>query len=195
MGDFDHRPNQWPWGVILAPITARISHPLDLLFIENGQLVLGILRAEFELINVIDDLPQVIAALNLVLDLPKDLSDLVVDGVGRGCPQFELFKVWKELSIHKVTKVIPGHGLVMVQLPVGILRRGPGGPSIGFTQKVFVSPAFKDGDGCFVLLDPVQVFQEEEPGGLLRIIQFGTASTFLVEDVIDVFEGEFEHKS
>ena len=39
------------------------------------------LRAEARLVDVVDDLAQVIATLNLVLDFAKDLTDLVFDGV------------------------------------------------------------------------------------------------------------------
>jgi hypothetical protein len=46
-----------------------------------GQLVLLGLRPEAELVDVVDDLAQVVAALDLVLDLAEDLADLVFDGV------------------------------------------------------------------------------------------------------------------
>ena len=39
------------------------------------------LGAEAQFVNVVYDLTQVVAALDLVLDLPEDLADLVFDGV------------------------------------------------------------------------------------------------------------------
>jgi hypothetical protein len=45
------------------------------------QLVLLGLRAEAQLVDMVDDLAQVVAALNLVFDLAEDLPDLVFDGV------------------------------------------------------------------------------------------------------------------
>ena len=44
-----------------------------------------------------------------------------------------------------------------------------------------------------VLLQPVQIFEEEEPGGLLGVIQFGRTARFFPEDVVNIFEGLFEH--
>ena len=44
-----------------------------------------------------------------------------------------------------------------------------------------------------VLLQAVEVFQEEEPGSLLGVVQFGGATGLFPENVVDVFEGLFEH--
>jgi hypothetical protein len=41
---------------------------------------------------------------------------------------------------------------------------------------------------------PVEVFQEEHPGGLLGVIQLSGATGFFAEDVVDVFEGLFKHE-
>ena len=44
-----------------------------------------------------------------------------------------------------------------------------------------------------VLLQSIEVFQEQEPGGLLGVIQFGGATGFFPEDIVDVLEGLLEH--
>ncbi len=44
-----------------------------------------------------------------------------------------------------------------------------------------------------VLLQPVEVFQEQQPGGLLGVVELGGAAGFFPEDVVDVLEGLFEH--
>ena len=44
-----------------------------------------------------------------------------------------------------------------------------------------------------VLLQPVEVFQEQQPGGLLGVVEFGGAAGLFPEDVVDVFEGLFKH--
>ena len=49
-----------------------------------GELVLLGLRAEAQFVDVVDDLAQVVAALNLVLNLAEDFADLVFDGVRPG---------------------------------------------------------------------------------------------------------------
>jgi hypothetical protein len=40
------------------------------------------LRAEAQLVNVVDDFAEVVAALNLVFDFAEDFTDFVFDGVG-----------------------------------------------------------------------------------------------------------------
>jgi hypothetical protein len=46
----------------------------------------------------------------------------------------------------------------------------------------------------FVLLQSVQVFQEQQPGGLFGVVEFGGATSLFPKDVVDVFEGLFEHR-
>ena len=46
-----------------------------------------------------------------------------------------------------------------------------------------------------VLLQAVEVFQEEQPRGLLGVVEFGGAAGLFPEHVVDVFEGLFEHWS
>ncbi len=84
--------------VILAAVAAGVAHVLDLGFVEVRELVLFGLRAEAQFVDVVDDLAQVVAALNLVLDLAKDLADLVFDGVRSGGALLEAVQVGKELA-------------------------------------------------------------------------------------------------
>jgi hypothetical protein len=44
------------------------------------------------------------------------------------------------------------------------------------------------------VLSSVQVFQKEQPRGLLGIIEFACATGVLPEDVVDVSEGLFKHR-
>jgi len=44
----------------------------------------------------------------------------------------------------------------------------------------------------FVLFEPVEVFQEQQPGTLFGVVEFRCAAGFLPEDVVDVLEGLFE---
>ena len=47
---------------------------------------------------------------------------------------------------------------------------------------------------AFVVFEGVEVFQEEEPGSLLGVIEFAGATGVLPEDVVDVFKGLFKHE-
>jgi len=44
-----------------------------------------------------------------------------------------------------------------------------------------------------VVFEGIQVLQEQEPGGLLGVVELGGASGLLAEHVVDVLEGLFEH--
>ena len=81
----------------------------------------------------------------------------------------------------------------MVEFPVLALGRSPGFPAVGFVEDIGVFFTIQRGLIGAVLLQPVEVFQEEEPGRLFRVVQLGGTSRLFPEDVVDVFEGLFEH--
>jgi hypothetical protein len=55
-------------------------------------------------------------------------------------------------------------------------RSGPLFPSVGFVEDEAVLLALQRGLGRLILFQPVEVFQEQEPGCLLGIVKFcGTA--------------------
>jgi hypothetical protein len=60
-----------PQRTAISPTLLFSAHVPDLGFVEMGQLVLLGLGAEAQLVSVVDDLAQVVAALNLVLISPK----------------------------------------------------------------------------------------------------------------------------
>ena len=191
--DLDDGADERARGVILAAVAPGVAHVLDLGFVEMRQLVLLGLRAEAQFVDVVDDLAQVVAALNLVFDLAEDLADLVFDGVRAGGLLLEAVQVGEELLVDEVAEVVAGQGLVVVELAVLVLGRGPAFPAIGLVEDVGVFLALQRGLVGFVLLQAVEVFQEEQPGGLLGVVEFGGAAGLFPEDVVDVFEGLFEH--
>src|SRR5262249_40072159 len=79
--DLDDSADERARGVILAAVAPGVAHVLDLGFVEVRELVLLSLRAETQLVDVVDNLAQVVAALDLVFDLAEYLPDLVFDGV------------------------------------------------------------------------------------------------------------------
>ena len=91
--DLDDGSDERTRGVILAAVPPGVAHVLDLGFVEMGQLVLLGLRTEAQFVDVVDDLAQVVAAGNLVLDLPEYLPDLVFDGVRPACLLLEAVEV------------------------------------------------------------------------------------------------------
>jgi hypothetical protein len=157
------------------------------------EFVLLGLRAEAKRVDVVDDLAQVVAAGDFVFDLAEDFPDFVFDGVRSGGLLREAVQVGEEFPIDEVAEVVAGRRPVVVDLAVPALGRGPFLPAVGLVEDVGVLLAFERGFVGPVLLQRVQVFQEQEPRGLFRVVQFGGAASLFPEDVVDVFEGLFKH--
>ena len=155
-------------------------------------MLLG-LGAEAQFIDVVDNLAQVVAALNLVLDLTEYLPNLVFDGVRAARLLLEAVQVGKELPADEVPEVVAGAGLVVIEFAVLALGCGPAFPSVGLVEDGGVFLAFQRGFASLVLLKIVEVLEEEQPRSLLRVVEFGRAARLFPEHVVDVFEDLFEH--
>src|SRR5436309_9770891 len=116
-------------GVILAAVAPGVAHVLDLGFVQVREFVFLGLR-----VNVVDDLAQDVAALDLVLDLAEDFPDLVFDSVRSARLLLEAMQVRKELRVDEVAEVVAGQNLVVVKFAVQALGRGPAFPSIGASR-------------------------------------------------------------
>jgi len=151
------------------------------------------LGAESQFVDVVEDLAEVVAAGDLVSDLAEDFADLVFNGVRPAAFLFEGFQVGEQLVVDKVPQVVAGAAFVVVNLAVRTFRGGPFFPPEGLVEDPGIFLAFEFSFGGFVLFEPVEVFQEQQPGTLLGVVEFRGAASFLPEDVVNVFEGLFEH--
>ena len=190
--DSDDGANERARGVILAAVAPGVAHVFDLGFVEVRELVLLGLGGKAEFVDVVDDLAQVVAALDAVLYFAEDFADLVFDGVRAGGLGLETVQVGEELAVDERDEVVAGEGGVVVDLAV-LFRRSPRLPAIRSIEDVGVFPAVEGGFGGLVVFEGVEVFQEEQPGGLLGVVEFAGAAGVFPEDVVDVFEGLFEH--
>ena len=130
---------------------------------------------------------------SLVNDGKKERDDLELDGGGAGGARGEAVGIGEELPVHKINQVVASQRLVVVE-PAGlVLRRRPGLPPIRFVEDVAELVPFERGFSGFVRLKAVEVFEEEQPGRLLGVIELGGASRFLAQHVIDVFKRLFKH--
>ncbi len=156
------------------------------------------LGAETKLVDLVDDFAEVVAALDSVFDFAEDFADLIFDRVGARGALLEAGEVGKELEVDEVAEIVTGESFVVVDLAVavgaaGSLGRGPGFPAIGLVEEESVLFALEFGFHGALLLERFEIFEEEEPGGLLGVVQLGGAAGFLAENVVDVFEDLFEH--
>jgi hypothetical protein len=103
--------------------------------------VLFLLRAETQLVDVVDDFAKVVAAVNLVFDFAKNLADFVFDRVGAAGLLLEAVEVGKQLLVDEIAAVVAGEGLVVVDLAGLVLGSGPGFPTIGLVEDVGVALA------------------------------------------------------
>jgi hypothetical protein len=101
----DHRADQRARGVVFAAVAPGVAHVLDLGFIEVRELVLLGLRTEAQFVDVVDDLAQVVAALDLVLDLAEDFPDLVLDGIRPAGLLLETMQIRKQLESDEVAEI------------------------------------------------------------------------------------------
>ena len=83
----------------------------------------------------------------------------------------------------------------MIDGSIFCLGGGPSFPAEGFVEDVGVFAAIELGFGGFLDFEGIEVFKEEEPGGLLGVIELCGAAGFLAEDIIDISEGLFEHSN
>ena len=134
-----------------------------------------------------------VAALDAVFDLAEDLANLVFDGVPPGGLLLEGVQVREQLLIDEGEQVVAAQGSVVVDLPVFALRRSPAFPPVWLVEDVGVFLTVQLGFGGFVAFEGVEVFQEQQPGGLFGVVQLAGASGVFPEDVADVLEGLFKH--
>ena len=121
------------------------------------------LRAEAQLVYVVDDLAQVVAAGDFVFDLPENLPDFIFDGVRPGGPLGEAVQIGKQLLVDEIAQVITGLGLVVVELAITSFGCGPGFPSIGLVKNVGIFLPAQGGFVSAVLLKTVEIFQKQQP--------------------------------
>jgi len=81
----------------------------------------------------------------------------------------------------------------VIKLAILALGRGPCLPAVGLVEDVAVFLPVEGGFGGFVGFEAVEVFEEEQPGRLLGVIEFSGATGFLAEHVVDVSEGLLKH--
>lgn len=73
----------------------------------------------------------------------------------------------------------------MIQLAAGVLRRRPAAPAVGLLQDGAIGAALQGGHGGPVVFEPVEVLEEQQPGGLLGVVELGAAAGLLAQAIVD----------
>ncbi len=165
----------------------------DLGLVEVGELVFLDLGVEAELVHMVDDLAQVVAALDAVLNLGEDLAGLVFDGAGAGGALLEAGEAGEEPGVDEGGGVVSAEGGVVVDPAILGAGGGPAFPAVGLFEDEGVFAAVEGGLGGLVGLEGVELFEEKNPGRLHGVIQLAGATGVLPEDVVDVLKSLFKH--
>jgi len=177
--------DQRPGRVVLTTVAAGVAHALDLFLIEHRELVLLGLGAEAQTIDHIDDFAQVVTAADLVAQFAEDLADLVFNRVRPAGALLEALQVGEQALVHEVAQVIASEGGVMIQLAAVVLRCRPAVPAVGLLEDGRIRAALQGGHGGLVVFEPVEVLEEQQPGGLLGVVELGAAASLLAQAVVD----------
>jgi len=165
-----NRADERARGVVLAAVPARVAHVLDLRLVEMTHLVLLGARLELELVDEVDDLAEVVAGLEPVLELAEDLADLVLDRIGAVGIGLKLLEIGIELVVDEVLEVVAGHGVDEVDFSV-FLGRGPDRPAEFLLDDRGVGNALELCGHLLSRLKVLEVLEKENPGGLFHVIE------------------------
>jgi hypothetical protein len=102
-------------------------------------------------------------------------------------------KVRKKFLVDEVAEVIPCQCLVMIERAVFVFGSGPALPPIRLIEDEGVFLPLQRRFRRFVFLQPVKVFEKQEPRSLFGVIEFRGATGFFSENVVNVPESLFEH--
>ena len=145
--------------VILAAVAPSVAHIFDLSLVEVREFVLLGLGGKAEFVDVVDDLAEVVAALDAVLYLTEDFANFVFDGIRLVARLgLEAVEIGKELLVDEVEKVIAAQRGVVVNLAVLALRRSPRFPAVGLVEDVGIALALQRRLGGLVALECIEVF-------------------------------------
>src|SRR5574340_1674901 len=70
---------------------------------------------------------------------------------------------------------------------------GPAFPAVLRVEHEGIFSSLQPGFHRLLMFQRVEIFQEQQPRGLLGVVQLGGAARFLPEGVVDILEGLFEH--
>ncbi len=192
LDDLDDGADQWPRRVVLAAVAPSVAHVVNFGFVEVRKLVFLLLRAEAQAIHLIDDVAHVVAALDFVGNLAKNLADFVLECL-RGCSALgEAAQIREEALIDEVAQIVAGHGAV-VDAAIGGLGCGPDAPAVWLVEDVAIAPVLEGGSDGAVFFEPVEILEEQQPRGLLGIVELRGAAGLFAERVVNIAECLFEH--
>ena len=186
--------DKWARSIVLTAIASCIPHLLYTSLIEVRELVLLLTRLKVKRIYECEDLTKIVATGDTIFELREYLSDLVLDGLRVLGIMTEVLEIRKESRIHEVDEILSDKSDMMIDLPILSLRYCPSIPLELWSDEWTVFSTREDRDITTIPFEIIKILQEEDPWGLLDIVECTPTSSIFVEDIIDIFEGLFEHE-
>lgn len=177
--------------VVFAAVASRIAHPVEAAFVPVGHLVALLGGLEVQFIHLLQYVAEVVAALDAVADLGEDDADLDFDGF-RGSRLLEFPQIGEELVVDELDEVVAHQRVGYVVVSLGIERDCPVVPAVPRGDNGCIEFVLQLGSDLSGLLEIVEVLEEEDPRGLLDVIQFARAPLVGAQAVVEVFDGLFE---
>jgi hypothetical protein len=97
-------------------------------------------------------------------------------------------QIRKQLAVDEIPQIVPGQRRVVIQLAVAAFGRGSTLPAVRRIEDERIRLPRQRRHGRLILLQPVQIFQEQQPRGLLGTVQFRRASRLFAKRAVNVLE-------
>ena len=185
VNDFDNGADKRPGRVVFATVTASVTHTVEATFVPVCHLVTLLGGLEAESVHLLQDVAEVVAALDAVTDFGEDDTNLDFDGLRATCLT-ELAEVREEFSVDKVNQIVTNKGIGHVVLSGRVTGHCPIVPAVAFGNDGFVGLVLQFCCELTGFLKVVQIFEEQNPRGLLYVIKFAGAAFVGTQAVIQV---------
>ena len=150
-------------GIVLTAIASCIPHILYTSLIEMREFVFLSTRLEVESIHEREDLTEIVATRDTILEFREYLSDLIFDRLRVLSIMTKILQVGKELLIDEVDEIFSDENEMMVDLPILSLRYCPSIPLELWSDEWTVFSTREDRDITTIPFEIIKILQEEDP--------------------------------
>ena len=143
---------------------------------------------ELQRVDFVDDVTQIVTRLNFVFDFREDLADFILQGTGVCGGIFELGQVGEELLVDELHEIVAGHSVNLVRFSGGSFGCSPGRPTMEASNDAVIVLVLEFSLEFQLGFKVIKVFEEEQPGGLLDIVELIATTGLVTQNLIDCVE-------
>jgi len=190
--DLDDGADKRTGRVVFTSVATGIAHLVQPALVQIGHLVLLLAGLELQAVYLLNDVPHTIPAYQFIAEFGEDETDFDLDGGVIRLSLSQVLQIREELAIDELYEVISHQGVMDVVFPGSGSRHCPGIPPVLFIQDWGIDTSTQESRHLVLLVQIIQIFQEENPGRLLHIIQFAAASFIGTQSVVYILEDLLE---